>query len=587
MADSVVFVDLPEGSDVITIQSDFWRKEQCKSIAGARWDEDRRMWTVPLSWAACLMLRGVFGGDLYIGPGLATWAWSTKTEVIDPLMELRDPTNFTTPGDDRLYPYQRAGTAWLKLAKAAILADEMGTGKTVQTAMAMEEIGDDAFPVLIVCPNTMKHVWKRELEVWCPSAKHITIVEGGAEAKKKAIAAAALEEHSVVIINYEYTWRVSRQAGYGQLALTRGEKTEGPLNKVPFRTVVLDEAHKIKNPSAQQTRACWWLGRMPTVKYRFALTGTPVANRPDDLWSLLNFIDHKAWPAKTRFVDRYCLQSWNGRGGMDIIGLNPDRQEEFHRVVDPFMRRVTKEMVLTQLPPIIRERRDCEMTPKQKKAYKDMETQMFVELAEEEHLSATTVIARLTRLIQFSSAYATAREVNGEIVVDLTDPSNKCDALEDLLEDLGDEPIVVFAMSKKLIMLAHDRLVKKGIECRLITGGQSPMEREGNIQDFQNGKARVILATVAAGGVGVTLTRAKTAVFLQRSWSMVDNTQAEARVHRIGSEKHDVVTIIDLVAPGTIEERMQQVMAMKKERLEEIVRDRDMLKRFLKGQLEG
>lgn len=580
MADPV-FVE--RSGDLITISSEFWRKEQCKSIAGARWDEDIKKWTVPLSWAACLMLRGVFGSDLLIGPELATWAWSTKTEVIDPLMELRDPTNFHTPGDERLYPYQRAGTAWLKLVKGGILADEMGTGKTVQTAMAIEEIGDDAFPVLIVCPNTMKHVWKRELEIWCPTAKHVVVVEGSQAAKIKQIEAAAKEDHSVVIINYEYTWRVSRQAGYGSLHLGVGEKKEGPLNKVPFRTTVLDEGHKIKNPQAAQTRACWWLGRMPTVQHRFVLTGTPVANKPDDMWSLLHFIDHKAWPAKTRFIDRYCMQAWNGHGGMDIIGLNPDRAEEFHRVIDPFMRRVTKEMVLTQLPPIIRERRDCEMTPKQKKAYKDMETQMFVELAEDEHLSATTVIARLTRLIQFSSAYATVPNPETMEVL-LTDPSNKCDALEDLLDDLEGEPIVVFAMSKKLIMLAHDRLVKKGIECRLITGGQTPLEREQNIQDFQNGKARVILATVAAGGVGVTLTRAKTAVFLQRSWSMVDNTQAEARVHRIGSEKHDVVTIIDLVAPGTIEERMQRVLFEKKARLEEIVQDKEALMKFLRGQ---
>lgn len=577
MADNVL---VEKVDDLIVVQSEFWRKEQVKMIAGARWDDSIQRWTVPLSWSTCQMLRGVFGQDLLIGPELANWAWNTKTEVIDPLMELRDPTNFHTPGDERLYPYQRAGTAWLKTATHGILADEMGTGKTVQTAMALEELGDDAFPTLVVCPNTMKHVWKRELEKWCPTAKTIYVVEGSAKVKEQMLLAAAKDDHAVVIINYEYTWRVSRQAGYGQLALTRGEKQEGPLNKVPFRTVVLDEAHKIKNPSASQTRACWWLGRMPTVRYRFALTGTPVANRPDDLWSLLNFIDNKQWPAKTRFVERYCMQSWNGHGGMDVIGLNPEHSDEFHRVIDPYMRRVTKEMVLTQLPPIVRERRDCEMTPKQKKAYKEMETQTFVELAEDQHLSATTVIARLTRLIQFSSSFAT---MNTDGEVDLTDPSNKVDALVELLDDIEDEPLVVFAMSKKLIMLAHDRLVKNGIECRLITGGQTPIVREQNIQDFQNGHARVILATVAAGGVGVTLTRAKTAVFMQRSWSMVDNTQAEARVHRIGSEQHDSVTIIDLVAPGTIEERMQAVLVAKKERLEEIVKDKDALMRFLNG----
>lgn len=566
--------------DLITIHSPFWRKEQCKSVAGARWDEEAGCWTVPLSWASCQMLRGIFGGDLVIGPDLTAWAWSTKSEVIDPLMELRDPTNFHTPGDERLYPFQRAGTAWLKMARTGILADEMGTGKTVQTAMALDELGEDAFPALIIGPNTMKHVWRKELDIWCPAAKKVVVLEGSAKQKREQIESVQRGEANVLVMNYESVRLFSKLAAFGSMAVIGTDKKPGPLNAVPWKTVILDEGHRAKNPQAKQTRACWAVGTQPTVKYRFVLTGTPVANAPHDLWALLHFIDHKQWPAKTKFVDRYCMQSWNGFGGMDIVGLDPANSDEFHRIIDPIMRRVTKEMVLTQLPPIVRERRDCEMTPKQKKVYKEMENQMFVEFAEDEHLTATTAIAKMTRLIQFSSSYAT---VDSEGNVLLADPSNKCDALEELVEDLEGESIVVFAMSKKLIMLAHGRLVEKGYKCGLITGGQTPADREQAIQDFQAGKTQIMLATVAAGGVGVTLTKSKYAVFMQRSWSMVDNTQAEARVHRIGSEIHDSVTIIDLVAPGTIEERMQEVLEEKKERLEEIVKDKEALMKFLRG----
>ena len=581
MADQVVAELSPEG-DRIGIVSEFWRKEQVKMVPGASFLDELKIWTVPATWQSCQALRGIFGQDLVLGERLMSWAWSLKTERIDPLMELRDPTNFHTAGDERLYPYQRAGTAWLKAARTGLLADEMGTGKTVQAAMALEELGPECFPVLIVCPNSMKYTWRSELEKWAPATKKAVILEGGPKGRQAALDSVKGGDANVAIVNYETTWRMSRQAGYDSMTLTAGEKKDGPLNKVAWKTVILDEGHKIKNPRAQQTRACWALGRMDTVRYRFILTGTPIANRPNDLWALLNFLDSKQFPGMTKFIDRYCLMSYNGFGAIDISGMNPDHLEEFHRVVDPLMRRVTKDMVLKQLPPIMRTRRDCTMGTKQKAAYKAMLDAMIVELetaeAEGSFISATTAIAQLTRLVQFASSYA-------ELVDDkvrLTEPSCKIDALEDLMEDeLEGEPIVVFAMSKQLIDLATARLEKKGIECRRITGGQTPADRQKNVDDFQNGRAQVILCTVGAGGVGITLTRAKVAVFLQRSWSMVDNIQAEARVHRIGSEQHASVTIIDLVSTGTVDERMQDVILMKKERLEEIVRDREQLSRFL------
>jgi SNF2 family DNA or RNA helicase len=222
------------------------------------------------------------------------------------------------------------------------------------------------------------------------------------------------------------------------------------------------------------------------------------------------------------------------------------------------------------------------MAPKQKAAYKAMQDTMIAEIAEmEDHIVATTAIAQLTRLVQFASAYAVLEDG----AVRLAAPSCKVDALESIMADElpEGEPVVVFAMSKQLIDLAHNRLMENGYACARITGGQSTNVRAQAIEDFQAGRVQVILCTVGAGGVGVTLTRAKTAIFLQRSWSMVDNIQAEARVHRIGSEIHDSVTIIDLVSTGTVDQRMQDVIATKKGRLEEIVRDKDMLLKFLQG----
>jgi SNF2 family DNA or RNA helicase len=147
----------------------------------------------------------------------------------------------------------------------------------------------------------------------------------------------------------------------------------------------------------------------------------------------------------------------------------------------------------------------------------------------------------------------------------------------EVLEELGNEPLVVFAQSRKLIMLAAQKLTDLRVSHRLLVGGLTVDEREVAVCDFQEGRARVILLT-SAGGEGITLTRASHMLFLQRSWSMLANKQAEDRVHRIGSEIHETVHIIDLIAPGTVEEGQIDSLHMKFERLQQIVRDKEILR---------
>ncbi len=178
--------------------------------------------------------------------------------------------------------------------------------------------------------------------------------------------------------------------------------------------------------------------------------------------------------------------------------------------------------------------------------------------------------------MQFSSSYA---EVNEQGEVRLTEPSSKIDALIEIIDELGGKQLVVAAESRQLIELACRRLDKHSITWRAVTGGQSEDQRRQAVAEFQDGKARVMLFTIKAGGTGITLTAADTIVFLQRSWSMLENKQAEDRVHRIGSERHENVEIIDLIAPGTVEEAQVVRLWQKSARLEEIVRDRALLAR--------
>lgn len=542
---------------------------------------ESKIWHYPQSWGTCLALRGVFADRLAIGPQLNLWAAAERQQRIDPAMSLRSAMDFEG-GEARLYPFQRAGVEFLSAAKQAILADEMGTGKTVQTIRAIRKIADeehDAFPVCIICPNSMKLTWQREWMRWDDRA-HVVIINGGADKRRKQFKEAQdlidAGRDVAVVINWEGVRYNSRLAPYGSKRLADAEKIPKDLNKLPFRTVIADEAHRMKDPGAKQTRATWAVQHGEHVKYRFSLTGTPIANHPAELWSLLHGIAPADFPTKGAFVDRYCLQSWNPFGGLDIIGVRPDTRDEFYRILDPRFRRMSKDLVLQQLPRKSRITRYVEMTPKQAKAYREMETQMATKLEDGNVLLATNDLAVNTRLLQFSSAYC---NIDAEGNVHLEDPSPKIDAMLEIIEELEGASVVIAAESRKLIELAAKRLENKtNTTYRLIVGGMTQELRQSAIDDFQEGRAQVMLMTLKAGGVGLTLTRAGVIVFLQRSWSMVDNKQGEDRVHRIGSEIHDKILVIDMVTEGTVEERQIPRLHAKMNRLQEIVRDMEVAK---------
>lgn len=563
-----------------------------QTIPGGKYDTHLHRWTAPLTWATCKALRGIFQDRLEIGPQLYEWASNEYASRIYPALTSRLLTE--APGDPDLYPFQRAGVQFLATAKRALLCDEMGTGKTVQSIRTLAELvrrGENPFPVLVICPNTLKRTWLAEFEKWWPGLE-VTVADGGAQHKRKAIA----EAPYVCIINWESLRMFSRLAPYGSLrlrhcwicdpTLQEGDPTGKPalcerclkeLNTRSWKTIIADEAHRMKDAKAKQTRAAWACVT-PDTEYRYALTGTPIANNPIDMWPALHMIDSKSWPSRGSYIDRYCLVATNPwSGGTNVIGIRPEMRQEFFEIIDPNMRRMPKEAVLPFLPPKTYITRYVEMTTKQAKAYKQMEDNLVTQL---DHglLVAMNPLVQLTRLVQFASAYA---ELNEEGEVKLDAPSCKVDALLEVLEDMDNDPCVVFAQSRQLIEIAGRALVKRNITHGFITGGQSTIERQMAINAFQEGQIRVILATVAAGGVGITLTRANTAVFMQRSWSMVDNRQAEDRVHRIGAEVHDKINIVDIIATGTVEERQRDVLSGKDELLEEIVRDREFLARML------
>lgn len=597
---SAAVAELNEAGTHIHVDLSYVQRDLMKQVPGSAWNGKERVWRVPLGWSTCIILRAVFRDALEIGPRLNTWAARERSERIDPAMAMRDAIELE--GDPALYPFQRAGIEFLSIAKRALLADEMGSGKTLQSIRTVQRLyadGHDVFPMLVVCPNSMKRTWQREADRWWPGLTLLP-VGGTALQRRKQLETKA---HGYVL-NWEALRGHSRLAPYGSIALKRckehgGEDSavtenqcqvhERELNQMDFKTVILDEAHRLKNPRSQMSRAAF--AAVGDAPYRFALTGTPIANAPDDLWPILHLLDDKQFPSRSRWIDRYCDVMYNAFGSPTVVGIKPEREAEFRAIVDPMMRRMPKSLVLPFLPPIVRERREVEMTPKQAKAYAQMRDLMIAELEAGDTVLATSPLTRATRLLQFSSAYAelevkTNEAGEQEVKVRLTDPSCKIDAFMDDLPDLEGKSVIVFAQSRQLIELLSARLSKQKtpIPHGLITGAQDGPERQRHMDDFQAGKTKLILCTIQAGGTGITLTAGSVMAFLQRSWSLVDSRQAEARGHRIGSEIHDSITILDYVTTGSVEEYQIAALEEKGERLEAVVRDADLLRRVLKGE---
>ena len=595
-----VIAELDADKKHILLTTDWRYKELCKSLPGASWSPKDQVWRAPLSWTTCLALRSTFRDGLTVGPALTEWATNELNTRINPSNAFRELES--ADGDEDLFPHQRAGVQFLKTARRALLADEPGLGKTAQAIRALKAIqdsGEEVFPILIVCPNTLKKNWAREFARWWPGVK-TQVIKGTSTQRKKQFESGA----DIYIINWESLRSHSRLSGYGSIALvhckpcgglneavteTRCEVHPRELNNIDFKAVVADEIHRSKDPKSKQSRALW--SATGNAQIRFALTGTPIANNVVDLWSILHWLSPQDWPSKTKWIDRMIDIMLNAVGGMMVIGVKPMMQDEFYKSVNPVMRRMLKKVVLPHLPPIVNERRDIEMSPKQKKAYEQMRDTMIAELESGDALTAPSILTQTTRLLQFASSYAdmTVDETTGEIKTVLTEPSCKVDSLMDDISngDFGDDSVAVCAVSRQLIEILSAAMTKAKIPHGLITGAQTEDERQKAVDDFQEGRIKWILFTAQAGGVGITLTTARRLVMLQRPWSLVDHKQALDRVHRIGSEIHDSILIMDYVTEGTIEERVLQVLETKSDNFEQIVRDKDQLVKLLKDDKAG
>ena len=448
---------------------------------------------------------------------------------------------------EKPFPYQVVGARWLAPRAQAVLADDMGLGKSAQAILGADLVA--ARDILIVCPAAVRVNWEREFEKFSPMGRPCTILWTGKD---------RVPAGGVVIASYDW---VTTNAHL--------------LKTTAWDLLVLDEAHYLKERTAKRTRAVYGRGsRFPgliaSAKRCWRLTGTPAPNNASELWTHL----FSAGATQEPFYDfmfRYCT-GFQGSYGFQITGVK--NAEELRALMAPVLLRRTKEEVMTELPPIryqqvTVERRDVDLAAVFKER-PPQEVQEEIKVADQTLRQALEAVAagpkgaeaELGVLESMGLAMTTLRRYIGMA---------KLPAILDLIEEelaaKQVDKIVLFGVHQQVIEMATKRLAKFGSVC--IYGKTQPQLRQRAIDAFQTDpKCRVFVGNVQAAGVGITLTAGCEVGFLEQDWVPASNAQAAMRCHRIGQTRPVRVRVFSL--HKSVDEQVQAALVRKARELTKI-----------------
>ena len=411
------------------------------------------------------------------------------------------------------FPYQAQGIAFLVPRWHALLGDEMGLGKTMQAIVAIRMLLGSGMVrrVLLVCPKSLVSNWVREFRAWAGDVPTLTL-EGPT---RRRHALWELPQMPVKIVNYEL---LSRDADFVADA------------KLEFDLVVLDEAQRIKNEHSQTNRAARSLARQRS----WALTGTPLENRPEDLVSIFSFV-------KPGLI----------RGTPSLSQLRDETQ--------PYIVRRLKEQVLDQLPPKIIRDTDIDLTPAQRESYESAEQDGVLRLND---LGDSITISNVFELILRLKQVCNFDPATGE--------SAKVDQLTTDMEEIAASGRKALIFSQWVETLHRLTAKLKDYKPLEFHGGLSSAERERVIEEFRSNPDRhALLLSYGAGAVGLNLQFAQYVFLFDRWWNPAVEDQAINRVHRIGQTEKVFVT--RYVSTQTIEERIIEVLDRKRAMMNEVV----------------
>ncbi|HEY4159710.1 MAG TPA: DEAD/DEAH box helicase [Polyangiaceae bacterium] len=464
-------------------------------------------------------------------PKVATFALAALCEELDrpkpptfaelaPLIrDFQGLPSASLPEDLRatLRSYQRVGVDWLCFLRdaglGAVLADDMGLGKTLQTLCALRG------RTLIICPKSVVHNWQSEAARFRPALK-VAVYQGA----RRALDATA----DVTITSY---------------AILRLDAER--LASIDWDTVVLDEAQAIKNPDSQVSRSAYAL----KATFPVALSGTPLENRLEELWSILHFTHRGLLAGRSDFRERHALPIEQG---------NPEKLAALRQRIKPFILRRLKRDVAPELPPRTDVVLEIELEPQERELYQAIHAATRRDVLEKlEH--GGNVLAALEAILRLRQAACHSALVPGQHA----EGSSKIEALLENLEQVAAEghKALVFSQWTSLLDLVEPHLERAGLSFVRLDG--STRDRAGVVATFQSDAGPpVMLTSLKAGGAGLNLTAADHVFLLDPWWNPAVEDQAADRAHRIGQERP--VMVYRLIAKDTIEQGIMALQTKKR-----------------------
>jgi SNF2 family DNA or RNA helicase len=461
----------------------------------------------------------------------------------------------------RLYRYQNDGVIFLQLTRKVILADDMGLGKTIESIeFFLREKRDGKFTkALIVVPASLKRQWKDEIERFAGDRFTITIIDGSA-AKRKAQWSSSGD---IIIVNYDV---LPNDLGYGY------------LDGIEFSHIVLDEASYIKNYAAKRTIAIKKISK--DIKSRLALTGTPLENDLDELWSIADFVNPKLFGSRDSFKEEYKIlhnghskRKWYYDGVFKRYTVDEYRQLKVDRLRSHLQRvmiRRRKSEVLDQLPPLIKMRETVELDAPARVVHDEMYEQMqnllheLVPLLKRAKANDESLRARINYLTnQIRARFVYLRELclMPELIVhDEPVRNTKLERLVEILDEISTgNKIVIFTEFRRVALMLQGCIPGSFV----VHGQIDKMKRPDILNEFKNSPDRNVLISTSVLTYGVNLQFANYIVNYDMHFNPAKMAQRVDRLHRIGQARS--VTVLNLVTANSIEEKVESILARKHE----------------------
>jgi SNF2 family DNA or RNA helicase len=492
---------------------------------------------------------GFHGDDLPLpltGIDAAGWLGDLLAGTADrTLIPVEPPASFTA----QLRPYQQRGVAWLaflsSLGLGACLADDMGLGKTVQL-LALESVDRDGTlpgPTLLLCPMSMVGTWEREAARFVPGLR-VRAHHGPGRPRGDDLGA-ALADTDLLVTTY-----------------ATAARDADDLAGVDWHRLVLDEAQAVKNARSLPARAV----RRFRARHRVALTGTPVENRLAELWSIMDVLNPGILGTAERFRTRFAIP-------VERHG-NTDAAQLLRRTTRPYLlRRVkTDPAIVDDLPDKIEITQHYRLTREQASLYRTIVDDMMEKIEDSTGIARRgNVLAAMTKLKQVCDHPALLLHDGSPI----GRRSGKVVRLEEILAEVlaeGDRALCFTQFAEFGHLLVPHLSARLDTDVAFLHGGVPRRRREEIVQRFQGGQGPpVLLASLKAGGTGLTLTAATHVVHLDRWWNPAVEQQATDRAYRIGQRR--TVQVRTFSCPGTVEERIDALVRSKRALSELVVGD--------------